>query len=359
MKIFGIFRGFPGLGRVVAGSGLLKTLAERGHKVKAYSYLQGNDLLASYNFDRIISEQPPSQHVMIIGLNPISKEAGLLIETIVRENPDAVLIDGEPLLTSTLAMVFPREKIFCLLNPSDVENKSLPISSLKFYRSHYLSAGHAFVHGITPKNYSELADEYSCRLHGVPTILRPSVLNLSPLKRGSFLVGILGGGSKMASQNFLRSTVKIAQDIFSLAKLLSTEKFILYCNDKEIFETLKDSAPCNLELVSEYVAPEIIYPKAKAILCRAGRNTVSEALFLKIPTVLFSTQGDFRSAEQNKNIERACGLSKGFMQKCFIGEPPAAIARKLHDAMKNSNADTKFVAGNDIVLDYIENLLQD
>ncbi len=359
MKVFGIFRGFPGLGRVVAGAGLLKTLAARGNEVKAYSYLQGNALLADYNLDRIIFEQPPSQHIMIIGLNPISKEAGLLIETIVRENPDIVLIDGEPLLVSTLAMVFPREKIFCLLNPSDVENKSLPLSSLKFYRSHYLTAGHAFVHGITPKIYSELGAEYFCRLHSVRTILRPNVLNLSPLKRGSFLVGILGGGSKMASQNFLHSTVKIAQVIISLAKYLPEEKFILYCNDDNIFDMLKDSLPCNLELVSEYVAPEIIYPKAKAILCRAGRNTVSEALFLKIPAVLFSTRGDFRSTEQDENIIRACELSGGLMSKCYIDDPPDKIVCKLYATMKSDNAATEFIAGNDTVLNYLEKFLQD
>lgn len=45
MKIFGIFRGFPGLGRVVVGAGLLSMLKARGHEVKAYSYLQGNAVL--------------------------------------------------------------------------------------------------------------------------------------------------------------------------------------------------------------------------------------------------------------------------------------------------------------------------
>ena len=359
MKIFGIFRGFPGLGRVVAGAGLLSTLKTRGHEVKAYSYLQGNAVLDEFGLERIISAQPSNRHIMIIGLNPVSNEAGLLIKRIVSENPDAVLIDGEPLLISTLSTVFPREKIFSLLNPTDVENKALPLSSIKFYRAHYLSCGQAFVHGITPKDYPELAAEYSCKIHGIRTVLRPNVLSLSPLKRGSYLVGILGGGSKMASQNFLQSTIDIAHDIISLARILPDENFIIFCNDKEIYEALKFSLPKNLELVGKYIAPEIIYPKAKAILCRAGRNTVSEALFLKIPTVLFSTRGDFRSEEQEKNTNIACELSGGLIKKSFIGEPAQALAEKLYSAIENSNANFNFIAGNETVLNYFENFLRD
>lgn len=358
MKVFGIFRGFPGLGRVVAGAGVLSTLKMRGHEVKAYSYLQGNDVLDEFGLDRIISQQPPSRHVMIIGLNPISNEAGRLIEQIVRENPDAVLVDGEALFVSTLSMVFPREKIVCLLNPSDVENKTLPLSSQKFYRAHYLSAGHAFVHGIKPQNYSELGAKYNCRIHGLRTILRPNVLKQAPLKRGDFLVGILGGGSKMVSQNFLRSTVEILQVITALARHLSDEKFIVYCNDGDIYRLMKNSVPDNLELVDKYTAPEIIYPKAKALLCRAGRNTVSEALFLKMPTILFATHGDFRSSEQEKNIDCACELSGGFMKKCYLEEPLETVAEKLYAAMENHGANCDFVADNDALINYLENGLR-
>lgn len=45
-KILGIFRGFPGLGRVVSGVSLLETLRdEYGYCIDIISYLQGNRYL--------------------------------------------------------------------------------------------------------------------------------------------------------------------------------------------------------------------------------------------------------------------------------------------------------------------------
>ena len=42
MKILGIFRGFPGLGRVVSGVALLETLRDKYDcEIKCISYLQG------------------------------------------------------------------------------------------------------------------------------------------------------------------------------------------------------------------------------------------------------------------------------------------------------------------------------
>ena len=44
-RILGIFRGFPGLGRVVAGVSLLETLRDDyGFDVRVTSYLQGNNI---------------------------------------------------------------------------------------------------------------------------------------------------------------------------------------------------------------------------------------------------------------------------------------------------------------------------
>lgn len=52
MKTLGIFRGFPGLGRVVSGVSILEALRDTyGFKVRAVSYLQGNEYLKTKGFE--------------------------------------------------------------------------------------------------------------------------------------------------------------------------------------------------------------------------------------------------------------------------------------------------------------------
>ena len=356
MKIFGIFRGFPGLGSAVAGAGILNMLKSRGHEVKAYSYLQGNAVLAEYGLDRIIDKKPDKRHIMIIGLNPISVESGILIDKILDENPDLVILDGEPLLVSTLAMVFPRTKILSLLNPTDIENQSLPMSSLKFYRNHYLSAGCAFVHGLSGGSYAKIGKNYSCEIFSIRTILRPNILNYSISASGTSVVGILGGGSENASPEFLNSTVAMGRKIISLASYLPHDNFFIYCNDMKICSILCSNLPDNIKVIGKYVSPEKIYANAKVVLCRAGRNTVSELLFLKIPAMLFSTAGDFRSTEQDKNIDDVCLLSGDLMKKCHIDDSVEYIANQLYSIANELNVNYKFTPGNEKILKFIENM---
>ena len=107
MKIYGIFRGFPGLGRVMSGVALLNSLRRQGYEVYAYSYLQGLEVLKQNNISLIHDEQPSKLHIMVIGLNPISKIAGEIYDDIIKNKPDLVLVDGEPLFISTLSMIYP------------------------------------------------------------------------------------------------------------------------------------------------------------------------------------------------------------------------------------------------------------
>ena len=151
MKVYGIFRGFPGLGRVMSGISILSALKNEGHVVKAYSYMQVIDPIEKNEFEKIIDDLAEGQEISSIGLNPIGRAGAKLIETICSDNPDLVVIDGEPLLISTLAMVYPRSKIMALLNPADLYNPSLPKASIEFFHTHYLSAGTAIVHGVNNK----------------------------------------------------------------------------------------------------------------------------------------------------------------------------------------------------------------
>ena len=202
MKVYGIFRGFPGLGRVISGISLMTELKKRGHEVKVYSYLQGVNSLKEHGLDFIIDKQPATQQVMAIGLSPICDIAEKIIGIICQEKPELVIIDGEPLLISTLAMVYPRERILAILNPTDLYNDSQPLSSISFFHHHYLSAGTALVHGISKDVAMSRDEKNGCEIVCTNTILREEVINAN-ISEGRRIVAILGGGCCNSSGNFL------------------------------------------------------------------------------------------------------------------------------------------------------------
>lgn len=68
-KVLGIFRGFPGLGRVVSGVSILETLRdEYGCIIEAFSYLQGKEYLQLKGFD--IKHDVVSMDYCSMGLLP-------------------------------------------------------------------------------------------------------------------------------------------------------------------------------------------------------------------------------------------------------------------------------------------------
>ena len=358
MKIFGIFRGFPGLGRVVSGIGLLDELRRKGHSIKAYSYLQGNALINEYGIDRIIDDEPCDPHIMVIGLNPISKEIGKLFDVIQDEKPDLIIIDGEPLITSTLSTVYPRERIVCLLNPSDIENDSLPVSSINFYRHHYLTAKHVLVHSFINDDYKRIADEYNCNIYSINTIIRPEILKIKTKKYSNTIIGILGGGCAHCSVGFLQSTIKVAINICKLSKLMKDYNFVVYCNDLHVKSSISNIASSNFKIIDTYASPQDMYENACAAICRAGRNTTSELLYLGIPMLLFAAGGDFRSVEQGKNIRSLRKISHGLADKVYINEDINNIKKKMEQVLKHHNVKTGFLPGNSTSVEIIGRILQ-
>ena len=167
-----------------------------------------------------------------------------------------------------------------------------------FFRYHYLAAGKAIVHGVDKENIILPDDNYGCRIIKTNTILRKSVIEIKTSSK-KFIVAILGGGSNNASENFKNSTIEIGNRIIQAAAILQDEKFRIYCNDKYIADALyRLGLTNNIEIIYEYTSPEVIYSSAKTVLCRAGRNTISEIMFLGIPSILISSSGDFRSADK-------------------------------------------------------------
>lgn len=102
-RVLGIFRGFPGLGRVVAGVSLLETLRDKYDcTVKFISYLQGNKYLESRGYTDL--EEVTPMDYCSIGLLPTNKMGVYIHDVIKNLMPDVIVVDGEPLISKTIQL---------------------------------------------------------------------------------------------------------------------------------------------------------------------------------------------------------------------------------------------------------------
>lgn len=358
-KIYGIFRGFPGLGRVSSGIALLKEFEKRGCIIGAVSYYQGTEALANQNIPVLLKQCPELCDITSIGINPINEFANAIIDIILTEKPDIILMDGEPLLQSVICSVYPKEKVVSLLNPSDLYNEILPEFKKRFYHSNYLMCGTALVHGIGIDKYDY---EYSgCKVYHVPTIIRPEI---TEIRRNCIekkkIAGILGGGSVNSSDNFIRSTISMGIRIAETARIMKDYQFELYCNDTLISNGIKEEydIPDNLKIHSEYVAPSVIYSDAEFVISRAGRNVASEMLYLNMKGLLFASKGDYRSVEQENNIRKITQISNGALRKVLTDDSDEKIVSVIK-SMENIKPDYEFCSGNEIAYNIINEILGD
>ena len=356
--VIGVFRGFPGLGRVSAGIALLKDLQQRGIEVAAISYYQGTEALIQQEIPVLLNYSIEKCDITSIGINPITGFATTIIDEILKRKPDAVIIDGEPLLQSTLSDVFPKERIISLLNPSDLKNDSLPESTIRFYHKNYLSCSNAIVHGID-FDYNVIT-ENGCKIHYIPTILRQEVIALKSDERNSErIVGILGGGSINASEHFFSSTVSLGKRLVSIAKKMNNETFDIYCNDANIKEAIETdtTVPENVYIEASYVSPKIMYKNTGLVIARSGRNVVSELLFLNIGGMLLATDGDYRSKEQEKNIDAMVLASNDLFVKTKITDSDEVWLKNICERINSKCQGIEFRPGNQYAISLILKLI--
>ncbi len=359
-KVYGIFRGFPGLGRVSSGIALLKDFKKRGYEVAAISYYQGIEALRKQEVPILLEYNLEPCDITSIGINPITGFASKIIEKILEDEPEVVLMDGEPLLQSTLCDVYPRERVVALLNPSDLHNDSLPKSTVCFYHKNYLSGANAIVHGVGIKN--EIVVERNCKIHYVPTLLRQEIFEIAKVDHESQrIVGILGGGTVNSSEKFLSSTIAMGQKMVAIAKELKEYRFDIYCNDVRIKNEIEKSAvvPANVTIISDYTSPLEMYQNACLVIARAGRNVVSELLYLNMPGLLIATNGDYRSKEQEKNIDKMVEASNYLFDKISILEEEQKLMEKIKNKLHGTPAGNGFVPGNEYAIKVLHEIIEE
>lgn len=298
MKVLGIFRGFPGLGRVVSGISILETLRDKyGFKVKAVSYLQGNKYLESRGFD-ILSDVTCFDYCSIglLPTNHFAKEINLLIKEFA---PDIIIVDGEPLIIQSLRISYPKNKIVALLNPSDVDNEANDLEAMDYFNASYQLADLAIVHGNriieTKRNYKKIIS--------IPTIIRDEITKLQR-RPNNTIYCILGGGTLNVGTQFYESTIQIGTLCIEVSAHIPEYKFIILCSCLEVYEALLSlNHSSNVFLEKEIVNATEYYTNASMIITRSGRNTLGEVSYLGIPTITFVSGCEYRRAEQLKNIE--------------------------------------------------------
>jgi hypothetical protein len=310
MKIAGIFRGFPGLGRVVAGVEILEYFRVKFNAdIRMFSYLQGEAYLRQKGYCTNFEVQ--IQDYSSIGIIPISSYGEYIINQISEFAPDIIVVDGEPLMIQSLKLTFSNMKIVSLLNPFDVENPYNQPSSSKYLRKLYSYADVTLVHGL----WKVEAPEGFQNLHSINTIIRGEVLSIKPTITKNKISCILGGGTVNSKKEFLQKSTNIVEQCIKLAAFLPDYEIHIFCGCNDLVECI-NNAGCfkNVIIHSNIENSNDYYSDSKLIITRAGRNTISEILYLGIPTIVIPAGCNFRAKEQITNIAKA----KLFNNGCFI-----------------------------------------
>lgn len=297
-KILGIFRGFPGLGRVVSGISLLETLKEQyGYDIKIISYLQGNRYLELKGYTDL-HEAVPLDYCSI-GLLPTNKMGAYIHQTIKGFKPDVIVVDGEPLMIQSIKISHKHVKVVALLNPADVDNPSNDKEAMDFFNNIYSLADFTIIHGlrkITPP--SQYGDYIS-----VGTIIRKEIIGIvnQPQKD---IYCLLGGGTVNVGHQFSESTIIIGELCIKVANSLPDYKMHIVCSSQNIYDALNENAiPQNVIMYNKVLDSSKYYTDACLIITRSGRNTLSELAFLGIPAISFVSGCSYRKEEQKQNMD--------------------------------------------------------
>lgn len=339
MKVLGIFRGFPGLGRVVSGVSLLETLRDKyACEIKMISYLQGNCYLRSRGYEGMQEAIP--MDFCSIGLLPTNRMGVHIHSEIKSFEPDIVLVDGEPLIVQSLKISYPSLKIVTLLNPADVDNPHNDKEAMDFFNHLYSLSDLAIVHGLRKPN-----QKYTYRKQiAIGTILRNEILNIDYIPSNNIYC-ILGGGTVNVGYQFELSTIAIANICRQLAIVLPSYIMHIVCSSQNIFDALSEGwVENNIILHRDVLKAEEYYSNAALVITRSGRNTLSELAYLGIPALSFVTGDNYRRIEQEQNL---ANIKAKNIEAVTIDTSVDKIVEKAIALMQHGSNKCSFAIGND------------
>jgi hypothetical protein len=340
-----ILRGCPGLGRFVGTFEISKILNDSGQYNLFYvTYLEGSSYLKKKGVEHL--EISNRYDLTPLGIQPISLSAEKIFDFIQENKIDALIMDGEPLLAISLKIEFPSIFLIAVLNPSDIVNSKIRPSITKFFNYCYNHTDLKIVHGlhlvpVIPNQYS------------LSTILRREVLDLDTRHENNCISVVFGGGTTNSTPEFYNSSFHFLENILNTAELLPSIRFEIFWpgyNQKYSSKVLLN----NVELFNSHESPKQIY-KNEIIIARAGRNTISEILYLNKKAILFAICGEHRNSEQVKNAAYAARNAQGrirFLETYSIEE----IIESIHILKHLSHINYNWEPGNNQLAELLQTI---
>jgi hypothetical protein len=274
---------------------------------------------------------------MSLGIQPVSASAERILELSRTLRIDCVVIDGEPLMVLAIKVGLPGVPIVSVMNPSDWCNAQLPPSTIAFFRFCYGASDYRIVHGL-----ERLAEEESNAL-STSTIIRREVLSLSSVERSNVVSVVFGGGTTCATSAFHESCQAFFRVVLEVARNEASLVFKVFLSGAR-FPYAEGGVPANVVIVEKLAMARDVYD-CEVVVARAGRNTISEILFLRKKAVLFSVVGEHRTGEQRKNalVAESLGSRAVRLLESYDGRSLCAEIRQLQ---RTSAAGAEFIPGN-------------
>lgn len=335
-RLLFVLRGTPGLGRVVASVELARSL-EESFDVSCFFVTYGNGLAYLAALHAQCAVQVDRQDIMSLGIQPVSASAERILELVRTLRIDCVVIDGEPLMVLAIKVGLPGVPIVSVMNPSDWCNAQLPPSTIAFFRFCYGASDYRIVHGLEP-----LAVEESNVL-STSTIIRREVLALSSVERSNVVSVVFGGGTTCATSAFHESCQAFFRVVLDVARYEASLVFKVFLSGAR-FPYAEGGVPANVVIVEKLAMARDVYD-CEVVVARAGRNTISEILFLRKKAVLFSVVGEHRTGEQRKNAAVAENLGSRAV-RLLESYDCRSLCTEIRRLQRISTAGSGFSPGN-------------
>jgi hypothetical protein len=353
VKIVAICRGIPGLGRVAPALALTQTLAATGPVTTWFaSYEAGAQYLAACG-----------QNVTDIGrpeglfIDPVSPQALRVLELVEAAVADLVLVDGEFYLPTTLTHL--AVPVVYLANPHDLIGT--PNTFRRVNRLLLVHADAVLISSLAcrqPRLQPQLVPDTPCL--EVPALVKDVALSHCRATGPPRVLVSTGGGSLRSPSLRAATDQALAHVLDALAAMAEAG-----CVGKVSVVLGADATlPAQWRQVTWMTAingpTELadLYPSHDLLIARAGRNTIAEAVYCRIPAILVPITADpHRACEQTDNANAVACLPGMFPLRNW--RDPVTLRDTLIQAIFAAQRGTRRAGcrGNDSAASFVTQLV--